>query len=195
VHRWNTSVIVSLIIGTGVAVAISVLNPASENDHYLYLAICGVVAVCSMILPGLSGSFVLILLGNYELVMIKAVSNFQVNILIPVIIGAAAGLILFSHFLSWIFKKFRDQTISLLTGFILGSLAILWPWKNHVYKLDAAGQILTKSNGEKVIAGYERFIPDSFSNEVILVIIYAIIGIVVIWAIEKYAGTIEEEKA
>lgn len=193
IHRWNTSVIISLLIGTGVAVAISVLNPASENDHFLYLLICGVVAVCSMILPGLSGSFVLILLGNYELVMIKAVSNFQVDILIPVIIGAAAGLILFSHFLSWIFKKFRDQTISLLTGFILGSLAILWPWKNPVFKLDAAGQVLTKSDGEMVIASYERFIPDTFSNEVILAIVYAIIGIIVIWIIEKYAGTIEEK--
>ena len=105
VHRWNSSVIVTLFIGTIVAIAISVLNPASENDHFLYLAICGVVAVCSMILPGLSGSFVLILLGNYELVMINAVSNFRVDILIPVIIGAGAGLILFSHFLSWVFKK------------------------------------------------------------------------------------------
>lgn len=193
IHRWNTSVIISLVIGTGTAVAISVLNPASENDHILYLGICGVIAVCSMILPGLSGSFVLILLGNYELVMINAVSNFRIDILIPVVIGAAAGLIIFSHFLSWVFKKFRDQTISLLTGFILGSLAILWPWKNLVYQLDETGQVLIKGDGEMVIAGYERFIPDSFSTEVILVLAYAIIGIVVIWAIEKFAGSIQED--
>lgn len=193
VHQWKTSVVVSLLIGTGAAVAISILNPASENEHFLYLVICGVVAVCSMILPGLSGSFVLILLGNYELVMINAVSNFRIDILIPVIIGAGAGLIFFSHFLSWVFKKYRDQTISLLTGFILGSLAILWPWKNPVYKLDAAGQILTKSDGEMVIASYERFIPDAFNAETLFAIVYAITGIIVIWAIEKYAGTVQEE--
>lgn len=193
VKHWNVSVWISLIIGTAVAIAISVLNPASENDHFLYLVICGVVAVCSMILPGLSGSFVLILLGNYELVMIHAVSNFRFDILIPVVIGAAAGLILFSHFLSWVFKKYRDQTISLLTGFILGSLAILWPWKNPVYKLDAAGQMVTKSNGEMVITGYERFIPENINAEVLYALLYAIIGIIIIWAIEKFAGNIHEE--
>lgn len=193
VRRWNASVVISLVIGTGVAIVISVLNPASENDHFLYLTICGVIAVCSMILPGLSGSFVLILLGNYELVMINAVSNFRIDILLPVVIGAALGLIVFSHFLSWVFKKFRDQTISLLTGFILGSLAILWPWKNPVYKLDDIGQILTKSDGDMVIAGYERFIPDAINSEVILAVVYAVIGIVVIWAIEKYAGVIQED--
>jgi putative membrane protein len=195
VHRWNLPVIVSLVVGTGVAVAISVLNPASENDHFLYLLICGVVAVCSMILPGLSGSFVLILLGNYELVMIKAVSHLRFDILLPVVLGAGGGLILFSHFLSWVFKKFRNETISLLTGFILGSLAILWPWKYAVYKLDAAGQVVTRSSGEMIITGYQRFIPDAVNKEVILAIAYALMGIVVIWLIEKYAGTIQEEEA
>jgi putative membrane protein len=195
VHRWNTSVIISLVIGTGVAVAISVLNPASENDHFLYLIICGVVAVCSMILPGLSGSFVLILLGNYELVMINAVSHFKLDILVPVVLGAAGGLIIFSHFLSWIFKKFRNETISVLTGFILGSLAVLWPWKNPVYKIDVTGQVLTKADGEMVIASYERYIPDTINSEVLFAIVFAVIGIIVIWAIEKYAGTIQEETA
>jgi putative membrane protein len=194
IHRWNAPVIVSLLIGTGVAVVISVLNPASENDHFLYLLICGVVAVCSMILPGLSGSFVLILLGNYELVMINAVSHFKLDILIPVVLGAAAGLILFSHFLSWVFKKYRNETISLLTGFILGSLAVLWPWKDPIYKLDAAGQVLTKSDGKMVIASYERFLPETINSEVLLAIVFAVIGIIVIWVVEKFAGTIQEEE-
>lgn len=193
VKGWTTSVIILLITGTAIAISISVLNPASENASFIYLMVCGAVAVCSMILPGLSGSFVLILMGNYELVMIRAVSNLQFEILLPVVLGAAIGIIIFSHFLSWIFKKFRDQTIALLTGFILGSLAILWPWKNTVYKLDETGNILLKSDGEMVISGYERFIPDSFSPEVLFVLLFVLAGIVSIWVLEKYAGSINEE--
>lgn len=194
VSKWNPSVIVSLLVGTGVAVAISVLNPASENDAFLYLIICGVVAVCSMILPGLSGSFVLILLGNYELVMIQAVTQARIEILLPVVLGAGIGLIVFSHFLSWVYKKFRNETIASLTGFILGSLAILWPWKEPVYKLDEAGLPLVKSNGETVIAGYERIIPQAFDREVIIALIMMVLGILAIWVIEKYAGALKESE-
>lgn len=82
-----------------------------------------------MILPGLSGSFVLVLMGNYQLVMIDAVNNFDLSILLPVGIGAVVGLIVFSRFLSWLMKRFPNSTIALLSGFILGSLGILWPWK------------------------------------------------------------------
>lgn len=184
IEKWNLSVTTTFIIGTGIAIALSVLSPATQNDSFLYLIICGIVAICSMILPGLSGSFVLILLGNYELVMIQAVSNVDLRILFPVAIGAGGGLIIFSHLLSWVYKKFKNQTISILTGFILGSLAILWPWKNEIYRYDEAGQFVIKK-GEKVIQGYDRFVPDTLTTEVWLAIIWMIIGIVSIWIIEK----------
>jgi len=184
IEKWNLSVVAVFIFGTGIAIALSVLNPATQNDSFLYLIICGVVAICSMILPGLSGSFVLILLGNYELVMIQAVSNVEIRILFPVVLGAGGGLILFSHLLSWVYKKFKNQTISILTGFILGSLAILWPWKNEIFRHDEAGGVVIK-NGEKVIQGYERFIPDAMTSEVWLAIIWIGIGIVTIWIMEK----------
>lgn len=187
IEKWNFSVIATFIIGTGIAIALSTLSPATQNDSFLYLIICGVVAICSMILPGLSGSFILILLGNYELVMIQAVSNVEIRILFPVAIGAVGGLILFSHLLSWVYQNFKDQTISILTGFILGSLAILWPWKNELYRLDEAGNAILK-NGEKVIQGYERFIPDTMTVEVWGAIIWMVIGIVSIWIFEKAAN-------
>ena len=186
IERWNLSVIVTFIIGTGIAIALSVLSPATQNDSFLYLVVCGVVAICSMILPGLSGSFVLLLLGNYELVMIQAVNNIDIKILFPVALGAGGGLILFSHLLSWVYKKFKNETISILTGFILGSLAILWPWKNEIYRYDASGNLILK-NGEKIIQGYERFIPDAMTAEVWLAIIMMFVGIVSIWIIEKAA--------
>ncbi len=99
INKWSVSVIVVFIVGASVAFFISMLNPATQNDSFYYLIICGVVAICSMILPGLSGSFILILLGNYELVMIHAVNNLDLKILIPVMIGAIGGLIAFSHIL------------------------------------------------------------------------------------------------
>ena len=100
VDRWTGSVIVSIIIGTAIAVLLSMFNPATENSGFFYLMLCGVVAVCSMILPGLSGSFVLILMGNYQLVAIDAINNRDFAVILPVGIGAVVGLIAFSHLLS-----------------------------------------------------------------------------------------------
>ena len=187
ITKWDISVIITFIIGTGGAAAISMLNPAAQNDSFYYLIICGVVAICSMILPGLSGSFILILLGNYELVMIHAVSNLDFGILVPVVIGAVGGLIAFSHVLSWIYKKYKDQTISILTGFILGSLAILWPWKHQIYKLDEAGDFVLKG-GEKIVMGYTKYMPESFNTEVVIAIVLMILGIITISLIEKVAS-------
>jgi putative membrane protein len=187
IQKVNFGVVLFFIIGTALAVSITVMEPAAQNDSFFYLIICGVVAICSMILPGLSGSFVLILMGNYELVMIDAVNNADITTLIPVIIGAIVGLIAFSHLLSWIYKKYKDQTISILTGFILGSLGILWPWKNEIYKIDEFGNLLIK-NGEKITQGYTRYIPDSFNKEVIIAILLMLSGIIVISLIEKIAA-------
>ena len=129
VSKWSGGTILAFIIGLGIAIGLATVKPAQENAEYWYLAICGVVAMCSMILPGLSGSFVLILMGNYKLVMVDAVSELNLKVLIPVAVGAILGLIAFSRLLSWIFKHYRDITIAMLTGFILGSLSIIWPWK------------------------------------------------------------------
>lgn len=178
VSKWQFFVILSFIIGTTIAVAISLLPAAPENKSFIYLLLCGIVAVCSMILPGLSGSFVLILLGNYKLVMIDAVNNLDWMVLLPVVIGAGIGLLGFSYFLSWIFKKFKDQTIAILTGFILGSLSILWPWKHEI--------ILTFNGKEKVV-GYIRYLPEHFNAEVSFAIIFATGGIISIWLLEKLA--------
>ena len=188
VSKWKVSVVISFAVGTAIAIGISLMNTAAENDAMYYLFICGIVAVCSMILPGLSGSFVLVLMGNYELVMIKAVNEAKINVLLPVIAGAAFGLLAFSHILSWLYKKFKDQTIAILTGFILGSLTILWPWKNAIYQTDAAGNYLTKDGGELIIKSYERIIPESFNSEVIIAIGIMLAGILSIWIVEKLAA-------
>ncbi|MQY79926.1 MAG: DUF368 domain-containing protein [Bacteroidetes bacterium] len=187
IDKVNIPVAATFIVGTGIAIFISILNPATENGAIYYLFICGIVAVCSMILPGLSGSFVLILMGNYKLVFIYAVNNFDLKILVPVVLGAGFGLLAFSHLLSWIFQKFKNETIALLTGFILGSLSILWPWKKEVFLTGEAGNLLLKKNGDMIIQGYEKYFPESFNQEVVIAIFLLIIGILSIWLIEKFA--------
>ena len=193
IEKIEVWVVITFFTGTIIAVLLSVLSPATENTRIYYLMLCGVVAICSMILPGLSGSFVLILMGNYELIFIQAVNEFDMEILIPVGIGAVLGLLAFSHILSWIFKKYKDQTISLLTGFILGSLSILWPWKNEIYKIDKLGEVLLKSNGDPVVIGYDKYLPQQFDIEVIVSILLMITGIITIWCIERYADVKKEE--
>lgn len=187
IDKWSISVIILFVIGTVIAVVLSVINPVAENSNFFYLIICGVVAVCSMILPGLSGSFVLILLGNYQLVAIEAINNRDLEILLPVMVGAVGGLIAFSHILSWVFKKYKDQTIAILTGFILGSLNVLWPWKNAVYLNDEFGDFIVKK-GERVVAKYISVMPNEFDTVVALAILFAVIGIVSITVIEMTAS-------
>ncbi len=122
VSRWTVAVIVSFIVGTAFAVIISMISDeAGENDATWYVFICGIVAICCMILPGISGSYVLLLMGNYELIVIDAVNDLDMAILLPMLLGAGFGLLAFSHLLSWVLKKYRDQTISLLTGLCLSA--------------------------------------------------------------------------
>jgi putative membrane protein len=184
IKKWKWSSILSFIIGTAVAVVISVITPASENDAIWYVAICGVVAACSMILPGLSGSFVLILLGNYQLIMIDAVNKLRFEVLLPTVAGAAFGILGFSYFLSWVFKKFRDQTIGVLSGFILGSLGILWPWKNEV---------IAYFGDESKVIGYKWFLPE-INLEFFVAFIIIIAGIATIWFMEHFAAKTKSDE-
>jgi putative membrane protein len=184
IDRWNWAVGLMLILGTAIAVSISVLKPASENASILYLLFCGVVAACSMILPGLSGSFVLILMGNYRLVMIDAVNDLNLAILLPIAVGAAVGLIAFSHFLSWVFKKYKNQTIALLTGFILGSMGMIWPWKTANYAMTQTGELLLKK-GEKIVESYSWNLPESLNAEVLIALALAVAGFVLIAVMEN----------
>ncbi len=186
VDKYSLSVILSFIIGTAAAVWISFMNPATENDAFFYLILCGMVAIVSMILPGLSGSFILILMGNYQLVMIQSVNELDFNVLLPVAIGIVIGLPVFSNVLSWTYKKFKNETIATLTGFILGSLFVLWPWKEEKYKIGEDGLKILKNNGEPIFT-YERFIPETLDIEVLLAIAFSLVGILSIWLIERVA--------
>ncbi|MCD6556011.1 MAG: DUF368 domain-containing protein [Bacteroidales bacterium] len=187
IEKINLPVILSFIIGTAIAVWISVQNPAAENDAFFYLVLCGIIAIISMILPGLSGSFILVLMGNYQLVMIDSVNSLDFHVLLPVALGVVIGLPAFSNILSWIYKKYKNQTIASLTGFILGSLIILWPWKHAQYLIGSDGLKVLKANGEPVVSSYMRYLPESFNLEVTLAIAFLILGVLSVWSVEHLA--------
>ncbi len=187
IGKWNWIVLLFFLLGTAFALYVSFLHPASENSNFWYLFLCGVVAICSMILPGLSGSFVLILMGNYQLVAIHAINNLDPGILFPVALGAIIGLLAFSYLLSWVFKHYKDQTLAVLTGFILGSLNVLWPWKTAEYLTTSTGEFVLK-HGEKIVSRYASTIPDQLNYEFWWGMVIIILGILTITAIELLAS-------
>jgi putative membrane protein len=191
IEKWRIPVIVSFFVGATVALAITFLRPAAENRDFFYLILSGVVAVCSMILPGLSGSFVLILMGNYQLIAIEAINNLDFRILLPVLLGMVVGLIAFSHLLSWLLKSYKNETLGLLTGFILGSLGVIWPWKSALYMTNAAGEVIIRS-GKKVVERYELMLPKHIGTVELVAIGLMAAGVITIYLLEKYA--LSEEK-
>lgn len=187
IKSWTIPVVISFATGITVAVSLSFLHPATENTGFVYLILCGIAGICSMILPGISGSFVLILMGNYHLIAIDAINNLRLDILLPFGIGIIIGLIGFSHLLSWIYRRFRYQTIATLTGFILGSLVVIWPWKTTVFAMDKLGNVLLKA-GKPVVARYQLTFPESLSTEVVFAAIFMILGVASIAIIESLAS-------
>ena len=126
--KWSLQNIIALLIGVGIAAFICIASPAQTPTDLWFIFICGAIAICAMILPGISGSFILLVLGKYEFIM-AAVSQMNILVLVVFAAGCAVGIISFSHFLSWLLKKFYMLTIALLSGFMVGSLLKVWPWK------------------------------------------------------------------
>tara|TARA_Y100000991_G_scaffold169746_1_gene131501 strand:+ start:1115 stop:2041 length:927 start_codon:yes stop_codon:yes gene_type:complete len=183
VRSWNISSFISLVLGIVFAASLAFLKPVTQDDSFYYLVICGIVSVASMILPGLSGSYVLILMGNYQLIMLQSVSDpiSNLNILVPVILGAVVGFLGLSHGISFVLKKFYNSTISLLTGFVVGSLIIIWPWKIPLETIVGRG-------GEIKVVSYNWVLPDLSLSENIFCFVLIFLGIFIVWLIE-YLGS------
>jgi len=205
--NWTFKNIVSLIIGAAVGLGISFLNPAKENDNLIFVFFCGIISVSGMTLPGFSGSFILILLGNYVLLLVDSVNalydtfaeifagdfsfyqNYRRLSLLKVLavftLGSVTGLVTFSHLLSYVLKYYRNITIASIMGFIIGSLGVVWPWKRTVFKAESSGEFLLDSRGEKIIENYERFIPE-LSSETLIAFLFISLGISIVLALEWY---------
>ena len=204
---WNIKTVIALISGIAIGLSISFLDPAKENDNLWFVFFCGIISVSGMALPGFSGSFILILLGNYVLLLVDSVNALYDTIfnilagdfsftenpvrirMLKVIsvftLGSFIGLVTFSHAISYVLKHFKNITLSVIMGFIIGSLGVVWPWKETIYKTIEGGSFLLDSTGEKVIENYKRFIPE-LSSESFVAIVYIVLGILIVLTLEWY---------
>lgn len=181
IKKWNLPVIIFFLLGAVVAYFVTTLPPNENIDSMPYLFLSGALAVCAMILPGISGAFILVLLGSYKTIL-DAVHERNVVTVITVALGAVFGLLSFARLLKWMFRNYRNITLALLTGFILGSLNKIWPWKQTLE---------TKTIGEKVIVVREANVwPTAFDGDpqLIWALILAVIGFSLIFILERTAS-------
>lgn len=175
--KWSLKNIASLLVGVIIAAFICLASPTETPNDYWFVFLSGAIAICAMILPGISGSFILLLLGKYAYIM-EAVSTLNIPVLAVFACGAAVGLVSFSHFLSWLLKKFYMQTISLLAGFMIGSLLKVWPWKSP--SVVEGVDFPTTPGIYEQITGNSSFIE--------LSVVCALVGIAIVFLIEILAS-------
>ena len=174
IQKTNFAVVFTFVLGVSIAVSMAFISPATPNPNILFLFFCGVIAACSMILPGLSGSYVLLLLGNYFLIL-EAISSLNFFILLPLGLGVVVGLIGFSKFLAHLFAHWKNLTIASLSGFVTGSLLVIWPWKKE--------RIQYFNEKEKVV-GYFWDLPN-IDKHFFMVLLFMMVGFFVVYLIEK----------
>lgn len=182
IKKWDISKVLGLLVGAAIAFYITILPPMQNPNALWFVFLSGAIAICAMILPGISGSFILLLLGSYEMVL-GAIKDMKIAVIGVFAIGCLTGLLSFSKLLNWMFKKYHDLTIAILTGFLIGSLNKIWPWKETI-------STRTNSHGEIVPFIQENISPSNYvgDNQLLLAIIMAIIGLVLIIGLEKFAS-------
>jgi len=185
ITEWKLRSIIAMIVGIGIAYMVTIVTPAETTDAYWFLFLSGALAICAMILPGISGAFILLLLGKYEFIL-NALSSFKLDVIAVVGAGAAVGLLSFSNLLSWLLKKYHNMTIALLSGFMIGSLNKVWPWKETV------STFIDRHGVEKPL-NQNNIFPHTFENlsgqdaNLAFAIGLAIIGFLLIIIMDKYS--------
>lgn len=174
IKGWNWKTVAGFVGGAVIAYYITVATPAETSTNLMFIFLCGAIAICAMILPGISGSFILVLLGKYFYVM-EAVKTLDLVVLGVFAFGAALGITSFSRVLSYALKNFRNITLSVLSGFMLGSLNKVWPWK-EVEKL--------VSDGHEVMIEH-NIAPNT---EVAEAIVLMLIGFILVYVLEKISA-------
>jgi len=180
IPKWNFKIIIALLIGAGIAFYIVMLPPLGANNNLWFLFLAGSIAVCAMILPGISGAFILVLLGSYKTIT-EAAHDFEFKTLGVVALGAIVGLLTFSRVLKWLFEHYSSITLAVLTGFIAGSLNKIWPWKEVLE---------SETFGDKTIVIRDMSVwPTNFQGESHLLAAIALIlaGFTLILILERVA--------
>lgn len=182
IKEWNWKTILAFIVGAAVAYYITVATPAETPTNLLFIFFCGAIAICAMILPGISGSFILVLLGKYFFIM-EAVKTFNIKIILVFAAGALIGITTFSRLLSFALKHFRNITLSVLTGFMLGSLNKVWPWKETV-------QTYVDSHGVVKPLVETNILPNVYVWEAAVLMV---VGFLLVYLLEKLSAKSAKE--
>ncbi len=183
IERWKIGTVISGVAGIAIAWVITSITPAETSEAYWFIFLSGALAICAMILPGISGSFILLLLGKYQFVL-SALNEGKIGIIAVLLAGAGIGIIAFSHLLSWLLDKFHHLTIAMLAGFMIGSLNKIWPWKITVENYtDSHGEIQPLLQDNVLPA---RFISETGADPQILwAVLLALAGFLLIFGFES----------
>ena len=192
IRKWNLTSLLGLLVGTALAFWITIASPTQTPNDWWFIMLSGAVAICAMILPGISGAFILLLLGKYQYIM-HAVGEFDIPVIAVFVIGAAAGIISFSHLLSWLLKHWHDVTVAVLMGFMVGSLNKVWPWKEVVETYtDSHGKIMPLVESNVAPGRFEALTQqDALLAEAIVL---CIVGFLAIYCIELAARIVVKKQ-
>lgn len=162
INRWNASSIIALITGTVLVYYVTIAVPSTGIEALWFVFICGAVAISALLLPGLSGSFILLLLGMYTYILPKVKEVLSGNleglsVLLTFAVGCLVGVLSFSRVLTWAFKNYKNTTLAFLTGLMIGSLNKVWPWQQVLSTRE-------NSKGEEVVAFSKSVLPSTFSG-------------------------------
>jgi len=186
ITKWNFITVIVFTLGAVLAFYITTLQPLiSEHSSPFFFFLAGAIAICAMILPGISGAFILVLLGAYKPVL-EAIHNKDFKLIAILAVGAVVGLLSFSKILKWLFNNYKNYTLAVLTGFIVGSLNKIWPWKETL-------TWRTNSHGIEVPFNQQSISPFSFEGDaqLLLAIVLAIVGFALIILLEKLANKLD----
>ncbi len=192
IKKWNVGTVVAFIIGVIAAYAITILSPTETPNQLWFIFFCGALAICAMILPGISGAFILLLIGKYEY-MITALIEFNLPVIIVFVTGCFLGILSFSRFLSYILDHYRFPTLALLAGFMIGSLNKVWPWKEVIaFRIDHSGNQVAAF--DRSILPWHYFSKTGNDPLVFQAILFAALGVFLIVAIEKTAAMLKSKQ-
>jgi putative membrane protein len=183
ISDWDWKKIAAVLAGIVIAYLITTLTPAKTPNAYWFVFLSGALAICAMILPGISGAFILLLLGKYQFIL-GSINDLDFLILGVFFVGAVVGLISFSNLLSWLLHRFHNLTIAVLSGFMIGSLNKVWPWKRTL-------ETFTDRHGEVQPLVQKNILPGQFEcvtnqeSHFILALLAAVAGIILIFAVES----------